>query len=163
MPQPPTHAPAEAIKISPENLEVANLYLQLQSTSEVARTLDCSQHQVSEVLSRPEVQRYIDKVFSDTGFNNRYLMRSAMDQVLKKKFQELEEAGTGSQKDIADLLLLSHKMSMDYLDRELELEKLRQKATVDNLKTQVNVQINEGGTRYGELINKLLGDKIVND
>lgn len=161
MKTPPTTTPAETLLISPENLEVANLYLQLHSVDQVAQALDITPYQCTEVLHRSEVKRYIDQVFHDTGFNNRYLMREAMDQVIKKKFQDMEEAGTGSQKDIADLLALSHKMSMDLLNRELELEKLRAKNQETQVKNQVNVQINDGGTRYGELINKLLGTKIV--
>ena len=83
-----------------------------------------------------------------------------MDQVIRQKFQELEEAGSGSTKDIADLLALSHKMSMEQLHLQLELEKLKQKDA--SIKNQVNVQINEGivgdNSRYGDLINRLLGD-----
>lgn len=82
-----------------------------------------------------------------------------MDSVLRQKFQELEEAGTGSSKDIADLLALSHKMTMEQLHLQLEIEKIRQKDS--NIKNQVNVQINEGivtdNSRYGDLINRLLG------
>jgi len=88
-------------------------------------------------------------------------MRAAMDQVIKQKFQELEESGTGSTKDIADLLALSHKMSMEYLDRQIELQKLQAKQTELQVKNQVNVQINEGvpigdGSKYAQLIGKLL-------
>ena len=88
-------------------------------------------------------------------------LRAAMDQVIKQKFQELEESGTGSTKDIADLLALSHKMSMEYLDRQIELQKLQAKQTELQVKNQVNVQINEGvpigdGSKYAQLIGKLL-------
>lgn len=159
----PTHSPAELLKISPENLEIANCYLQLQSAKEASEHLGVSLDLVTETLNRPEVQRYVDRVFQDTGFNNRYLIREAMDQVIRKKFQDLEEAGTGSQKDIADLLALSHKMSMDLLNREIELEKLRAKTSEQQVKNQVNVQINDSGTRYGELINRLLGDRVAKD
>jgi uncharacterized pyridoxal phosphate-containing UPF0001 family protein len=83
-----------------------------------------------------------------------------MDAVLKRKFQEMEEADVGSNKDIAELLALSHKMSMELLDREIQLEKLRSERA--GPKSQVNVQINEGGdgTKYGALISRLLGDKL---
>jgi uncharacterized pyridoxal phosphate-containing UPF0001 family protein len=85
-------------------------------------------------------------------------MRQAMDAVLRQKFQELEEAQSGSGKDIAELLQLSHRMTMEQLELELKLEKLRQ-GTPQN---QVNVQINElgDGSRYGQLLQKLLGDKL---
>jgi hypothetical protein len=156
----PTSAPAEVLEISPEALEVANCYLQCQDARAVADNLDLPVEQISNILARREVKAYINQVFFDLGFNNRFKMRSAMDAVLKRKFQEMEEADVGSNKDIAELLALSHKMSMELLDREIQLEKLR--AERAGPKSQVNVQINEGGdgTKYGALISRLLGDKL---
>lgn len=156
----PTAAPAEVLAISPEALEVANCYLQCQDARAVADNLALPIESVSNILSRREVKAYINQVFFDLGFNNRFKMRAAMDAVLKRKFQEMEEADVGSNKDIAELLALSHKMSMELLDREIQLEKLR--AERSGPKSQVNVQINEGGdgTKYGALISRLLGDKL---
>ena len=114
-----THLPAETIKISPEALEVANCYLQLQDAKQVAHELDLDPETVTGYLQRREVKSYIDSVFFDTGYNNRFLMRRAMDALIRQKFQELEESGVGSSKDIAGLLAMSHKMSMDLLDREI--------------------------------------------
>jgi len=153
-------APAEVLEISPEALEVANCYLQTQDVGKCSESLDLAPAQVSQILKRPEVKAYINQVFFDLGFNNRFRMRSAMDAVLRRKFQEMEEADVGSNKDIAELLALSHKMSMELLDREIQLEKLRMERS--GPKSQVNVQINEGGdgTKYGALISKLLGDKL---
>jgi hypothetical protein len=156
----PTTAPAEVLNISPEALEVANCYLQCQDARAVADNLAMPVESVSNILGRREVKAYINQVFFDLGFNNRFKMRAAMDAVLKRKFREMEEADVGSNKDIAELLALSHKMSMELLDREIQLEKLR--AERAGPKSQVNVQINEGGdgTKYGALISKLLGDKL---
>jgi hypothetical protein len=82
-----------------------------------------------------------------------------MDALIKQKFSELEEAGVGSSKDIADLLQMSHKMSMDLLDKQLQLEKLRQ--GTPGPQKQVNVQINDDGSKYSQLIHKLVsGDGI---
>jgi hypothetical protein len=150
----PQHLPAETINISPEALEVANAYLQLQDTRKVADELDLTPEVVTEILKRREVKSYVDNVFMDIGFNNRFRMRSAMDAIIKQKFQELEESQTGSTKDIADLLQLSHKMAMDYLDREIQLEKLRQ--APQGPQKQVNVQINDDGTKYGQLLKQLM-------
>lgn len=152
--------PAETLQISPEALEVANCYLQLQDIRKVAESLDLSPEVVSNYLSRKEVRGYIDYVFQDLGYNNRFLMRRAMDALIKQKFQELEESGVGSNKDIADLLQLSHKMAMDYLDREIQLEKLRQGG--QGPQKQVNVQINDTDTsKYAQLVSKLMsGDGI---
>lgn len=152
--------PAETLKISPEALEVANCYLQLQSTKEVAEALDLTTDQVTEYLKRKEVRGYIDHVFQDMGYNNRFLMRKAMDAIIKQKFRELEESGVGSNKDIADLLQISHKMSMDLLDREIQLAKLQQQP--QGPQRQVNVQINDSDTsKYAQLVQKLMtGDGI---
>ena len=152
--------PAETIQIAPEALEVANCYLQLQDAKRVAAELDLAPDLVADILRRREVRSYMDEVFMDTGFNNRFQMRAAMDALIKQKFTELHEAGTGSTKDISELLALSHKMSMDLLDREIQLEKLR---SGTGPQKQVNVQINEGldGSKYSHLISKLIsGDGV---
>jgi uncharacterized pyridoxal phosphate-containing UPF0001 family protein len=116
--------------------------------------MDMPLSMVSSTLAKREVKAYIDNVFFDVGYNNRFKMRSAMDALIKVKFQELEEAQTGSNKDIAELLALSHKITMEQLDKQIELEKLK----AGQLKSQVNVQINDagGGTRYGQLITQLI-------
>lgn len=149
-----THLPAETLQISPEALEVANCYLQTQDVRAVAQELDLDPEAVAQYLDRREVRGYIDRVFMDTGYNNRFLMRRAMDALIRQKFQELEEAGTGSSKDIAELLQMSHKMSMDLLDREIALAKAQQSTAPQK---QVNVQINElDGSKYGQLVQKLI-------
>lgn len=150
----PQHTPAELLQISPENLEVANQYLELQSIDETALALGLAATDVSKILQRREVRAYVDQVFFDLGFNNRFKIRSALDAVIRKKFQDLEEADTGSSKDIADLLALSHKFTMEQLDRQIELEKVHHQ----NIRSQVNVQINDGsgGSKYGQLIQQLV-------
>ncbi len=158
----PTSAPAEGLQISPEALEIANCYLQVQDARKVADELDISVELVAHTLARRDVKTYVNQVFFDVGFNNRYTMREAMDAVIKKKFQDMHESDTGSSKDIAELLALSHKMTMEMLDREIQLEKL--KSENNSVKSQVNVQINNGlddGTKYGALINKLLTGDVV--
>jgi hypothetical protein len=153
---PPDASPAEYIQISPEALEVANCYLQVQDIRAVADQLDVAVDLVSDILDRREVKAYIDHVFLDSGFNNRYKIRRAMDAIIAKKFQEMEEADTGSNKDILEILALSHKMTMDQMDKQLQLEKIR--AERSGPKSQVNVQINnEGGSNYDRLLSKLMG------
>ena len=150
----PTRHPAEGLQISPEALEVANCYLQLQNIAKVAQDLQIPVEQVVEVLERREVKAYLDNVFFDMGFNNRHKMREAMDAIIRQKFQELDEAGIGSNKDIIEILALSHKMSMEYMDKQIQLEKLRGA----HFKNQVNVQINDqsGGSNYGNLLERII-------
>lgn len=156
----PIQSPAQALMISPEALEIANTYLQCQSVQKASDELGIAPDMITEVLDRREVRSYIDQVFNDVGFNNRFRIREVMDVIIQKKLQELDEAEIGSSKDIADLLALSHKMTMEQLDAQIKLEKVR--ATNNKVQTQVNVQMNEfggDGTKYGNLISKLLGDK----
>lgn len=148
----PTQTPAEVLDISPEALEVANCYLQVQNLDEVASNLDIPKEMVTQILAKKEVKAYIDHVFMNLGFNNRFKMRAAMDAILAQKFREMEESETGSSKDIAELMALSHKMTMDEVSRQIELEKLRQ----SNIKTQTNIQINDGGSKYETLIQRLI-------
>lgn len=153
---PQTHQPAEFLEISPEALEVANCYLQSQDIRQVADELALAPEIVTQYLNRREVKSYIDTVFMDLGFNNRIKMRSAMDALIRQKFQQMEEAGVGSNKDIADLLALSHKMAMEHLDKQIQLEKIR----AGEVRHQTNIQINNEGltdnSKYGQLIAKLL-------
>lgn len=146
--------PAEALAISPESLEIANLYLQLQSIPQVCEELGLPTEMVAEVLDRREIKAYLDNVFFDIGFNNRHKMRQAMDLIIQKKFQELDEAGIGSNKDITEILALSHKMTMEYMDKQIQLEKLRG----GHIRNQVNVQINDGvgNSNYGNLIERII-------
>lgn len=157
---PATTTPAEVLEISPESLEIANCYLIHQDIIKVAEDLEIPVGLVSVTLGRKDVKTYIDQVFFDVGFNNRFKMRSAMDALIKKKFQELEESDTGSSKDISELLTLSHKITMEQMDKQIQLEKLRQGVVHPNLRSQVNVQINEGTpteeTKYGKLIQQLI-------
>lgn len=154
----PTVHPTETLKISPEALEVANAYLQLQDIAKVSENLDVAPELVTELLDRSEVKAYIDRVFLDVGFNNRFKMRAAMDAILAKKFQEMDEADVGSNKDIIEIMALSHKMTMELMDREIALRKLNG----SGVRNQVNVQINEGagGSNYNHLLDKLMGGTI---
>jgi phage terminase small subunit len=152
----PTSTPTEVVSISPEALEVANVYLQCTDIAETADQLDIPKEIVSEILSKREVKAYIDNVFFNLGFNNRFKMRQAMDAIIKKKFQELEESETGSTKDITEILALSHKMTMDELSKQIELEKVRQ----TSIRNQVNVQINDGGSKYDNLIKQLMNGTV---
>ena len=141
--------------ISPEALEVANTYLRTTSVRETALTLKIPDETVSNFLRRREVKTYIDTVFMDLGYRNKFKLAATLDQIIEQKLEELDEAEMGSNKDIADLLALAHKMRMEELKAQTELVKAEQ----SQVKNQTNVQINEtpfGSGNYGELMKKLL-------
>ena len=75
-----------------------------------------------------------------------------------RKMEEAEESEIYTNKDLADLLQMAHKMRMDEIKAQAELEK----AQATNVKSQTNVQINEGlpfgQGNYGKLMDKLLKD-----
>ena len=152
---PPT-SPAEVLEVSPEALTICNAYLTHQTIEGCAQALDLLPSYVAQVLSSPSSKNYISTVFQDWGFNNRFKLRSALDAVISRKFQELDEAGVGSSKDIAELLELSHKMSIKELELQISLEKARTK----NVPSKVtNVQVNDhGGSNYNKLLESLLAN-----
>ena len=82
-----------------------------------------------------------------------------MDTIIKKKLEEMDDAGIGSSKDIKELLELSHKMTMDQLNAMIALKKLEE----SSVKTQTNIQINDagGGSKYGALVERLIKGDII--
>ena len=148
-----------ATKMSPEGLEIANSYLEHGSIPAVASKLRVSQNEVSEILNKREIKQYIDTVFLDTGYRNRFKLSETLDMLIEKKLEESEETQMYTNKDMADLIQLAHKMRMEEIKAQTEMEK----AKAMTVKTQVNIQDNSGTPfgqgNYGELIKKLMKDQ----
>ena len=102
-----------AIKMSPEGLEIANAYLELGSIPAVCVRLKIDENQVQEYLGKREIKAYIDQVYLDTGYRNRFKLANALDDIIDRKMEEAEESQIYSNKDLADLLQMAHKMRMD--------------------------------------------------
>ena len=146
-------------RISPEGLEIANAYLELGSIPAVCSRLQIDEAKASEYLAKREVKAYVDQVYLDTGYRNRFKLAETLDTLIDKKI-EAEESEVYTSKDLADLVGMAHKIRMDELKAQTELEKAR----ASTIKTQNNVQINSGEMpfgqgNYGELMKKLLNDK----
>jgi hypothetical protein len=124
----------------------------------VSQAMALSENAVAETLNKREVKQYIDTVYLDTGYRNRNNIASLLDNIIASKLEEAEETGVYSKKDLSDLLSLAHKMRMDEIKAQTELEK----AKGYTIKNQTNVQINEsipfGQGNYGKLMEKLLSD-----
>jgi len=148
-----------ATKMSPEGLEIANSYLEHGSIPAVASKLRVSQNEVSEILNKREIKQYIDTVFLDTGYRNRFKLSETLDMLIEKKLEESEETQIYTNKDMADLIQLAHKMRMEEIKAQTEMEK----AKAMTVKTQVNIRDNSGlpfgQGNYGELIKKLMKDQ----
>lgn len=147
-------------RIAPEMLDIADAYLRYGDIRVVSEQLSIGGDVIASVLEKREVQRYIDKVYMDTGYRNRSLLGSTLDSLIEHKLEEMKEAEIGSEKDISDLLMLAHKMRMEELGLQLKFikEENAQKAVV-NPGTVVNIQDNSiEGSNYGNLMNKLLSE-----
>ena len=146
----------ELTTISPEGLEIANSYLQFGNIRGVCDYLQVPETVVVEQLNKREVKKYIDTVYLDMGYRNKNNIGSLLDNMIASKLEEAQESGVYSSKDLADLLQMAHKMRIDEIKAQTDL----QKAENGNIKNQTNVQINEqvpfGQGNYGKLMEKLL-------
>lgn len=148
--------PAETVAISPEYLEVANAYMVSQDIEKVSSQLDIPTELVSSILDRREVQSYMNRIFLDVGYNNRVKMRELLDSIIQKKLEEMTEADIGSGKDIIEILAMSHKFTMEHMDREITLKKLE----MGKPSNQFNVQINNDSSNYAKLLDKLINNTV---
>jgi len=148
-----------ATKMSPEGLEIANSYLEHGNIPAVCRKLGVSENEVSDTLNKREIKQYIDTVFLDTGYRNRFKLSETLDMLIEKKLEEAEETQIYTSKDMADLVQMAHKMRIEEIKAQTEMEK----AKAQTVKTQVNIQDNSGlpfgQGNYRELIKKLMKDQ----
>ena len=137
------------VKMAPENLEVANAYLSTGSALTAASSLGVTPDKVYEVLEKSDVKDYINSVYLDQGYRNRFRLAELLDEVIENKLQEARDSEQYSSKDLVDIIALAHKITVDHTKEA--------KATT-NIKQQ-NVQINSpfGEGNYGKLMEKLLG------
>jgi hypothetical protein len=146
----------ELTTISPEGLEIANVYLQFGNIRAVCEFLQVTEPAVVEVLNTREVKKYIDTVYLDMGYRNKNNIGSLLDEMIESKLEEAKESGVYSNKDLADLLQMAHKMRMDEIKAQTDLLK----ADGSTIKNQTNIQLNEsvpfGQGNYGKLMEKLL-------
>jgi len=135
------------LKIAPENLEVANAYLSTGNALEAANRLGITPDRVHDILAKTDVKEYVNSVYLDQGYRNRFKLAELLDEIIENKIQEAREAGVYSSKDLVDIIALAHKMSSDATKQTM------------TIKQQNNVQINSpfGEGNYGKLMEKLLG------
>ena len=147
----------EITAISPEGLEIANCYLQFGNIRAVCDYLQVPENKVVDLLNKREVKKYIDTVYLDMGYRNKNNIATVLDEMIQSKLEEAQETGVYSNKDLADLLQMAHRMRMDEIKAQAEMVK----AETTSIKTQNNVQINNeslpfGQGNYGKLMEKLL-------
>lgn len=145
--------------ISPEGLEIAEVYLSVGGdTKQASKQLGMPVDEVNAQLKKPEVKSYINQIFHEHGFRNKFRLFGVMDQLLNMKIEEIEETGVGSSMDIMDIIKSYHKMKMD----ELRLENEAKKIASNTPTTQTNVQNNfnlpgSDDENYNNILTKLMG------
>lgn len=144
--------------MSPEGMDVIEAYLQCGSdVPSAARSLGISEIAFRDIMNRSEVKNYLNDIFMESGFRNRDRLFGVLDEVIKRKLEELEETGMGSDQDIMDILWKAHKMKMEEMKMMVELEKA--KAAVRAPANQTNIQNNiiagAGDQNYMDLITSL--------
>lgn len=142
-------------KIQPEELIIADTYLSTGgSIAETAERLDIPRNEVASALRKRPVKLYVDSVFSDIGYMNRFKMADVFQTLIERKMEELDEAEIGSNKDIVDIL-----------DKAMKFMELTHKMQVSETKTsptnQTNVQIAnfDAGDNYKNLLDHLFKNK----
>ncbi|UJD21403.1 terminase small subunit [Salmonella phage vB_STy-RN29] len=144
--------------MSPEGMDVIEAYLQCGSDVHMAaRSLGMSEIAFRDIMNRGEVKNYLNDIFMESGFRNRDKLFGVLDEVIKRKLEELEETGMGSDQDIMDILWKAHKMKMEEMKMMVELEKARAatRAPTNQTNIQNNIIAGSGDQNYMDLITSL--------
>lgn len=139
----------DIVKIAPENLEVANAYLSTGSALVAAEQLGVSPDTVYAIIEKSDVKEYMNQVYLDQGYRNRFRLAELLDEIIENKIEEARESEVYSSKDLVDIIGLAHKISQDHSKTTAST------AIAKQSNTQVNVY---GDGNYGKLMEKLLGD-----
>jgi len=139
--------------ISPQGLLIADTYLTNgQDAKKTALALKIDEQEVRRLLRTPEVRSYTNAVFMETGFRNRHRMFGALDEIINRKLEEMEETGTTTDADFLELMVKYHNMKM----AEMKMEKELHEAKSPTIGRQNNVQVNlNRGSNYDNLLASL--------
>lgn len=134
------------IALTPEDLDIANAYLQYGSAKETAEQLQIPEYQIVNILERADVKAYINGIYLDRGYRNKNKLGELLDRMIDAKVEEAEESGIYTSKDLLELLQFAHKVRQDEL-----------KAEQANTGPTVNIA-NFGQGNYGQLMERLLNN-----
>ena len=144
----------EQIQIAPEDLEVLNVYLQTTDLDMTVKETKLPKDQVVAIINKKEVKQVIDTVFLEQGYMNRFRLKDILGEIIQSKLDEAQETEEYTSKDLVDIIALMHKMSQDERKLQIDREKISKPSN------QTNVQINDYGQNYGNLLERILdGDK----
>lgn len=107
------NASLEAPEVDPKHLVLANELLSGKSIPKIAEEYGLTNDQVSSVVERSEVKRYIDSVYMSQGYLHRSRRLQIINEVIDEKMAEARETGVFSKRDLLEWLKLLNDMERD--------------------------------------------------
>jgi len=138
--------PDNNFKLSPEALDFTNVYLSTLDIVETAKQLEISPEEATSFLRKKEVKRFIDTIFLEQGYMNKFKLKGLLETAIESKIEEAIETGIYTSKDLFDLI----KLMQDIRKDELKLLEVQQPTN------QTNVQVNSYNDNLSSLIGKLV-------
>jgi hypothetical protein len=92
----------QAEEMDPLFLAAANLYLQEKSVAEIGVELGLREDRVSQILSKEDVQKYIQNCILTQGFLNPLKSLKIIEGVIESLIQKGLESGNMTDKDLLD-------------------------------------------------------------
>lgn len=135
---------SDEFKLAPELLEFTDVYLSTLDLRESCRQLGIPEEQGAEYLKKKEVKRFIDTVFEEQGYTNRFKIKDILEKAVLSKLEEAEETGIYTKYDLLDILKMLDGLRKD---------SVKESSTTPN--KQTNVQVNSYGSNLGDLLSKI--------
>lgn len=132
---------SEEYKLDPEILEFTDTYLTSLDLRTACSELGIAEEVGAGYLRKKEVKRFIDTVFEEQGYTNRFMVKSILEEVVRSKLEEAEESGVYTKYDLLDVLKMLNEMRKDSV-----------KESSTTPQKQTNVQVNSYGSNLNELI-----------
>jgi hypothetical protein len=107
------NAALEAPELDPQHLLVANELLCGKSIPSIAETTGLSTDQVTAIVERSEIRRYVDAVYMSQGYLNRVRRMQIINRVVDEKLAEAAETGVWSKRDLLDWMKLLNDMDKE--------------------------------------------------
>lgn len=130
----------DAPALDPVLLRVANDHLAGDDVVTIAARYGVTPDRITNALDKPDVKRYIDKVFETQGYMNRHKRMQIINRAIDSKVQEAMDSEVWGKKDILDWVKLVN-----------EMDKTTNKST--------NVQVNQQNNNIVNLVTDLFKDK----
>lgn len=115
---------ADNYKLNPESLAFTDVYLSTLDLDMTCQTLGISSEMGQGFLRKPEVKRFIDGVYMETGYYNKLKIQDVLNNIVSEKLEEALDTGISTKYDLLDVLKMiqsikesDHKMERDIPNR----------------------------------------------